>query len=321
MTGKAPRPLWLGFGLGMFAAAMLAAAPAAKAQFFWSPWFQEQPKARPKARVPKPKPPGDDLPPIVPKESSAPPPPDDRPYDTKLLRLTEILGAVHYLRELCGAQEGQLWRNQMREILKNEGSTAVRRAKLVNSFNDGYRGYRRTYRTCTSSATLAITRFSTEGAQIAVALAKPSSAYANRNVPAETAAPATGQAAPAPGQAAPASGQAAPDPVRPRLRPGRPRLRRTQMRLARPGRTPLRKRLQGRLRLRLPIQIRGPRVRPRPPRLGRRVASLRPPVQPKPRPVRMLPTRPTSLGKRRREFSASRAKSRAKPASFHRINR
>lgn len=214
MTGKAPRPLWLGFGLGMFAVAMIAAAPAAKAQFFWSPWFQEQPKSRPKARAPKPKPPGDDLPPIVPKESSAPPPPDDRPYDTKLLRLTEILGAVHYLRELCGAQEGQLWRNQMREILKNEGSTAVRRAKLVNSFNDGYRGYRRTYRTCTSSATLAITRFSTEGAQIAVALAKPSSAYANRNVPAEAAAPesATGQAAPAPGQAAPASGQAAPAP-------------------------------------------------------------------------------------------------------------
>jgi uncharacterized protein (TIGR02301 family) len=207
MTGNAPRPLLLGFGLGIFAAAMLAAAPAAEAQFFWSPWFQEQPK-RPKVRTVKPKPPGDDLPPIVPKESSAPPPPDDRPYDAKLLRLTEILGAVHYLRELCGAQEGQLWRNQMKDILKNEGSTAVRRAKLVNSFNDGYRGYRRTYRTCTSSATLAITRFSTEGAQIAVALAKPS-VYANRNVPAETAAPENATA-PAPGQAAPTPNAKAP---------------------------------------------------------------------------------------------------------------
>ena len=29
---------------------------------------------------------------------------DDRPYDNKLLRLSEILGAVHYLRELCGAR-------------------------------------------------------------------------------------------------------------------------------------------------------------------------------------------------------------------------
>ena len=35
---------------------------------------------------------------------------DDRPYDDKLLRLSEILGAIHYLRELCGAREGQTWR-------------------------------------------------------------------------------------------------------------------------------------------------------------------------------------------------------------------
>ncbi len=28
---------------------------------------------------------------------------DARPYDDKLMRLSEILGAVHYLRELCGA--------------------------------------------------------------------------------------------------------------------------------------------------------------------------------------------------------------------------
>ncbi len=100
----------------------------------------------------------------MPRESSAPPPPDDRPYDNKLMRLAEILGAVHYLRELCGAQEGQIWRDQMKEILRNEGTTAVRRAKLVNSFNDGYRGYRRTYRSCTQSATLATIRFSSEGA-------------------------------------------------------------------------------------------------------------------------------------------------------------
>ena len=106
----------------MLAVAMLAWAPMAQAQFFWSPLFQEQPKRQKAARPSKPKPPADDLPPIVPKESSIPPPPDDRPYDAKLLRLAEILGAVHYLRELCGAQEGQLWREQMKEIVKNEGS-------------------------------------------------------------------------------------------------------------------------------------------------------------------------------------------------------
>jgi uncharacterized protein (TIGR02301 family) len=204
MTGIALRRLSCGLGLAIFAAGLFGHAPAAKAQFFWSPWFQEQQgqAKKPKARAPKPKAPTDDLPPIVPKESSAPPPPDDRPYDPKLLRLAEILGAVHYLRELCGAQEGQLWRNQMKDVLKNEGSTAVRRAKLVNSFNDGYRGYRRTYRTCNSSATLAITRFSSEGAQIAVALANPSSAYASRNAPAEAvASTGAGEGATAPAQA------------------------------------------------------------------------------------------------------------------------
>jgi uncharacterized protein (TIGR02301 family) len=174
MKAKAHRPIAVGFGLCAAAAAMFAFAPVAEAQFFWSPFFQEK-SAKPKPRRSAPKPRTDDLPPVVvPKESSAPPPPDDRPYDPKLLRLAEILGAVHYLRELCGAQEGQQWRDQMTNILKYEGSTAVRRAKLVNSFNDGYRGYRRTYRNCTSSATLAIARFSTEGAQIATALAKPS---------------------------------------------------------------------------------------------------------------------------------------------------
>lgn len=164
--------LILAFGAFWLALGTISYTPSAEAQFFR--WFQpnERPKQAPR-RV-KPKPPGDDLPPIVPRESTAPPPPDDRPYDTKLMRLAEILGAIHYLRELCGAEEGQIWREQMREILKNEGTTAARRAKLVNSFNDGYRGYRRTYRACTESATLASTRFSTEGATIAASLAQTS---------------------------------------------------------------------------------------------------------------------------------------------------
>jgi uncharacterized protein (TIGR02301 family) len=193
----------LAFATLCIAWASLAFAPAAKAQFFQ--WFTE-PKPAPKPRAIKPKPPGDDLPPIVPRESSAPPPPDDRPYDSKLMRLAEILGAVHYLRELCGAQEGQIWREQMKEILRNEGTTAVRRAKLVNSFNDGYRGYRRTYRSCTQSATLATTRFSSEGATIAASLAQGST-FASKG-PADAkpeASPEANGSAPAPaGSAGPA---------------------------------------------------------------------------------------------------------------------
>jgi uncharacterized protein (TIGR02301 family) len=90
-----------------------------------------------------------------------------RGYDDKLLRLSEILGAVHYLRELCGADEGQLWRDRMRDLIDAEGSSALRRARLTRSFNKGYQGYSRTYRTCTSSAQTAINRFLGEATQLA----------------------------------------------------------------------------------------------------------------------------------------------------------
>ncbi len=92
---------------------------------------------------------------------------DAKPYDDKLMRLSEILGAVHYLRELCGADEGQLWRDRMQELMDAEGTTALRRAKLTRSFNKGYMGYSRTYRTCTPSAETAVKRFLAEATQLA----------------------------------------------------------------------------------------------------------------------------------------------------------
>jgi uncharacterized protein (TIGR02301 family) len=97
---------------------------------------------------------------------------DTKPYDEKLFRLSEILGAVHYLRELCGANEGQYWRDRMRELSDAEGGTALRRAKLARAFNQGYRSYSRTYNTCSPSAQTAITRFLSEGTQLSEGLIK-----------------------------------------------------------------------------------------------------------------------------------------------------
>ena len=97
---------------------------------------------------------------------------DGKPYDERLLRLSEILGAVHYLRELCGSSDGSLWRDRMREIMDGEGSSALRRAKLTRSFNNGYRSYSRTYQSCTPSAQTAINRFLSEGSEIADGLVK-----------------------------------------------------------------------------------------------------------------------------------------------------
>lgn len=97
---------------------------------------------------------------------------DTKVYDDRLLRLSEILGAVHYLRELCGANEGQYWRDRMRDLMDAEGSTALRRAKLTRAFNQGYRSYSRTYNTCSPSAQTAITRFLSEGSELSDGLLK-----------------------------------------------------------------------------------------------------------------------------------------------------
>lgn len=98
--------------------------------------------------------------------------PDMKPYDDRLLRLSEILGAVHYLRELCGNSDGQIWRDRMRELIEGEGGSAQRRARFAESFNSGYRSYSRTYQSCTPTAQVAIGRFLTEGAQLADTLVK-----------------------------------------------------------------------------------------------------------------------------------------------------
>lgn len=87
-------------------------------------------------------------------------------FETELQRLSEILGALHYLRGLCGAKDGQKWRNEMRALLDAEAQAPERRTKLMASFNRGYNGFQQTYRTCTDAADLAIRRYLDEGAKI-----------------------------------------------------------------------------------------------------------------------------------------------------------
>ena len=97
---------------------------------------------------------------------------EQRPYDDKLIRLAEILGAVHFLRELCGNNDGMMWRDRMVELMDAEASSALRRVRLTRAFNTGYRSYSRTYTTCTSTAQTSIVKFMTEGAEISDALVK-----------------------------------------------------------------------------------------------------------------------------------------------------
>ena len=88
------------------------------------------------------------------------------PFDGNLQRLAEILGTLHYLRGICGANEGLKWRNEMQAIMDAEAPSGDRRARIIANFNRGYRGFQQTYRTCTPAASIAIRRYIEEGSKI-----------------------------------------------------------------------------------------------------------------------------------------------------------
>src|SRR5438270_12990834 len=88
------------------------------------------------------------------------------PFDANLQRLAEIMGALHYLRGICGANEGQKWRNELQALVDAEAPAGERRARMVAAFNRGYHGFQQTYRTCTPAANLVIRRYLEEGSKI-----------------------------------------------------------------------------------------------------------------------------------------------------------
>ena len=96
----------------------------------------------------------------------APPPAPPPAYEEQILRLSEILGAIHYLRYLCLKKEKETWRNQMTALLDAETPDEARRARMIDRFNRGYEGFRAVYRTCTLAAAESSERYLKEGADI-----------------------------------------------------------------------------------------------------------------------------------------------------------
>ena len=88
------------------------------------------------------------------------------PYEASLLRLAEILGALHYLRPLCGADEATTWRDEMEALLAAEEPPPERKARLVTEFNRGYSSFATLYRNCTPAAITAIERYVEEGGRL-----------------------------------------------------------------------------------------------------------------------------------------------------------
>jgi uncharacterized protein (TIGR02301 family) len=146
----------------------LAAAPA-HAQGFWGQPQQPPPQARPYYQPPpaqpRPAQPAAQQPAAA--QTPSAPQPTAAPYDRDLQRLAEILGSLHFLRGICGANEGQKWRTEAQTLIDTEAPSGERHEQMIASFNRGYRAFQQSYRTCTPAADFAIRRYLAEGAKIA----------------------------------------------------------------------------------------------------------------------------------------------------------
>ena len=165
--------------VAIFAAALtaaLAATPLAAQTppfFFWlTP--QTKPPAPAVSPTPAPKP-AAPAPEPTSTEAAKPPPPVEAPapvespppYEPQLLRLAEIIGALSYLRDLCGAGDGATFRAEFAHLLETEGTSPERKETLAGAFNRGFRDYEMTYRACTPAARVVVARFLDEAARIA----------------------------------------------------------------------------------------------------------------------------------------------------------
>src|SRR3974377_2071985 len=148
----------------------LAVAPA-QAQFWgnngwgnsWGGW------GSPYRQAPRPSPPSTPkLPPQASAPSSQPAVQDlPAPYDRDLQRLSEILGALHFLRGICSNDEGQKWRTEAQALIDAEAPSGTRREQRGASFNRGYRGFQQTHRSRTPAADIVIRRYVEEAPEIA----------------------------------------------------------------------------------------------------------------------------------------------------------
>ena len=142
---------FLASSLAAFAALAVMVAPLAAQTQTAQPVKPTAPAAKPSpAATPTPAPP------------DAPP-----PYEAQLLRLAELVGALAYLRDLCGDGDGAAFRARFASLVDTEGTTDARKESLAGAFNRGFRDYELTYRACTPTARQIVARFLDEASHIA----------------------------------------------------------------------------------------------------------------------------------------------------------
>jgi len=97
--------------------------------------------------------------PVVSAPTEAPPPAEAPPYEGQLLKLSELMGTVAFLADLCPDlhdpdQNGEMWRQKAKGLLDAESNNDTLKALLAGAYNRGYAGYEVNYHLCTDTARL-----------------------------------------------------------------------------------------------------------------------------------------------------------------------
>lgn len=97
-----------------------------------------------------------------------PPPPAPDPHHRPLTELSEIIGALVLLTEICSpASSTNPWRARMERLVAAEGEASGIADRLRGAFNHGYSDYATSYRACTPSAKAAVEILTRDAARLA----------------------------------------------------------------------------------------------------------------------------------------------------------
>ena len=88
-------------------------------------------------------------------------------FQNGLTRLAEIFGSIHHLRNICGANDGPLWRNKMIDMMNAADLPPPDRKKIITHFNDAYYSARTHYPDCSNDAARKANQLFDEGHRLA----------------------------------------------------------------------------------------------------------------------------------------------------------
>jgi len=109
----------------------------------------------------------------APAAPTPPPQPIERPppYEPQLLKLAEMMGALAFLRDLCGAGDGADFRAKMAALLDADAVTESQRDLLAGAYNKGFQDYETACRVCSPNSHVVISRYLSETAKLAAEVA------------------------------------------------------------------------------------------------------------------------------------------------------